>query len=310
MESIYLKTLIEVVRTGSLTKAADTLHVTQSAVSRRIKFLEEQYGRCLLDRSGPVLTPTTDGQLVLQKAEKILALEGELLFELSSPGRKPELAFVCTPTFGIVHLPEILREFMLKSSDAGNLKFLFEMPEKIVSGLRKGLFEMAIIEHCQCLELGEFEAVDLPGDEMVFAVNPSLGISGEVENIESLFSQTLYARDEGCCSRTLLENNLRTLGRTTSEFRQIVTYDDLHIIVQALLNGEGIAFISSDLIAPYVRSGQLATFKVAGFTHQRRRTFLFNNVLPVGSTAAQFVETVFERFPQVDHATVPRLLLR
>jgi len=305
MESVYLKTLIEVVRTGSLTKAADSLHVTQSAVSRRIKFMEESYDRCLLDRSGPILIPTTEGLLVLQKAKKILELEGELLSELSSLGRKQELAFVCTPTFGIVHLPEILREFMLKSSEAGNLKFVFEMPEKVVSGLKEGIFEMAVIEHCQCFDLSDFEVVALPGDEMVFAVNPVLGISGEVENIESLFAQTLYARDDGCCSRTLLENNLQTLGRTTSDFRQIVIYDDLHIIVKALLNGEGVAFISSELIAPYVRSGHLVTFKVAGFTHQRRRTFLFNNILPEGSPAAQFVATVFERFPQVDKTQLP-----
>ena len=305
MESVYLKTLIEVVRTGSLTKAADTLHVTQSAVSRRIKFMEESYDRCLLDRSGPVLIPTTEGLLVLQKAKKILELEGELLSELSSLGRKQELAFVCTPTFGIVHLPEILREFMLKSSEAGNLKFVFEMPEKVVSGLKEGLFEMAVIEHCQCFDLSDFETVALPGDEMVFAASPALGISGEVENIESLFAQTLYARDEGCCSRTLLENNLQTLGRTTSDFRQIVIYDDLHIIVQALLNGEGVAFISSELIAPNVRSGQLVTFKVAGFTHQRRRTFLCNNILSEGSPAAQFVATVFEHFPQIDKAQLP-----
>ena len=305
MESVYLKTLIEVVRTGSLTKAAETLHVTQSAISRRIKFLEESYNRCLLDRSGALLIPTPEGQLVLKKAAKILELEGELLSELSSLERKPELAFICTPTFGIVHLPDILREFMLKSSEAGNLKFLFEMPEKIVRGLKKGLFEMAVIEHCQCFDLSDFEAVSLPGDEMVFAVNPALGINGELKNIESLFAQTLYARDEGCCSRTLLENNLQLAGRTTSEFRQIVIYDDLHIIVQALLNGEGVAFISSELIAPHVRSGRLTTFKVAGFTHQRCRTFVFNNILEKGSPAAQFVETVFERFPQRDKEQLP-----
>ncbi len=43
MESLYLKTLVEVVRTGSLSRAAETLHVTQPAVSRRIKFMEDQY---------------------------------------------------------------------------------------------------------------------------------------------------------------------------------------------------------------------------------------------------------------------------
>ena len=58
MELLYLKTLVEVVRTGSLSRAADILCVTQPAVSRRIKFLEDQYGYELLDRSGHRLRPS------------------------------------------------------------------------------------------------------------------------------------------------------------------------------------------------------------------------------------------------------------
>lgn len=301
MESVYLKTLIEVARTGSLTKAADSLCVTQSAVSRRIKFLEERYDRPLLDRSGPLLLPTAEGALVLQKAEKILQIEGELLLELSSLGKQSGLSFVCTPTFGIVHLPEILREFMLKSSEAGNLRFVFEMPEKILKGLQEGLFEMAVIEHCHCFDLSDYATVALPCDEMVFAMSPSLGLSGELADPTALFARTLYGRDEGCCSRTLLESNLQRLGHTTSEFSRIISYDDLHIIVRELLNGQGLAFISDQIIAPYVASGQLVTCKVAGFIHQRKRTFIFNNCYAADSPAAQFVDSIFDRFPQLEN---------
>lgn len=305
MESVYLKTLIEVVRTGSLTKAADSLCVTQSAVSRRIKFLEDCYERSLLDRSGPLLIPTVDGQLVLKKAEMILELEGELLTELKSlRGEKP-LAFVCTPTFSIVHLPNILRDFMLKSSELGNLRFVFKMPGEIIKGLNDGLFEMALIEHCQCLDLKDFETVALPGDEMVFAASPTLNLSGEVETMEALLQQTLFARDEGCCSRTLLESNLQKLGHSSKEFPRIVVYDDLHIIVRALIDGEGIAFISNELIAEEVKKGRLVTFKVSNFVHKRSRTFVYNNLFAAGGTAALFVETLFEHFPQIDKHQLP-----
>ncbi|NCO52015.1 MAG: LysR family transcriptional regulator [Deltaproteobacteria bacterium] len=305
MESVYLKTLIEVVRTGSLTKAADSLCVTQSAVSRRIKFLEDRYERNLLDRSGPLLVPTDDGQLVLKKAEMILELESELLAELTSLSGKKPLAFVCTPTFGIVHLPDILREFMLKSSELENFRFVFEMPGEIIKGLNDGLYEMALIEHCQCLDLKDFETLALPGDEMVFAVSPALNLDGGVEPLEVLLQQTLFARDEGCCSRTLLETNLQKLGHSTKEFHRIVVYDDLHVIVRALIEGEGVAFISNELIAEDIKQGRLMTFKVANFVHNRSRTFLYNNRFAAGGTAALFVETIFEHFPQVDKHQLP-----
>jgi DNA-binding transcriptional LysR family regulator len=295
MESTYLKTLIEVARTGSLTKAADTLCVTQSAVSRRIKFLEDQYGQPLLDRSGPVLTLTVAGSVVLEKAEKILEIERELLSRLQGLEKKKELTFACTPAFGIVHLPEILREFMLTRAEVGDLKFVLDMPEKIMEGLRKGMYEMAVIEHCQCYSLSDFEAVALPGDEMVFAAAPGLRIPASA-GLDLLFQQTLFSRHEGCCSRTLLANNLRNFGREIGEFRRIVIYDDLHVIVRSLLNGDGIAFISSDIVKKYVADGRLTACRVEGFVHQRKRTFVFNGHLPGESLAEQFTENILQYF--------------
>jgi DNA-binding transcriptional LysR family regulator len=297
MESTYLRTLIEVARTGNLTRAADTLCVTQSAVSRRIKFLEDQYGYLLLDRSGPVLVPTPEGALVLEKAQKILDIERELLSGLTALEKKKGLSFLCTPTFGIVHLPDILREFMLNCAEAGDLKFVFDMPENIVKALKGGLYEMAIIEHCECFDLSDFRTVSLPGDEMIFAAAPSRGMGKEVD-VETLLAQTLFGRNEGCCSRTLLEKNLSHMNRSTADIRKVVVYDDLHLIVRAVIEGDGVAFISSDLVQPYVESGELGTFRVSGFNHQRLRTFVLNNNFAGCSLAAQFVETVFARFPQ------------
>ena len=298
MESSYLKTLIEVARTGSLTKAAETLYITQSAVSRRVKFLEEQYGVPLLDRSGAVLTLTAAGQLVLGKARKILELERELQVKLDQLEEKKGLAFACTPAFAIVHLPEILRDFMLAQSECANLKFIPDLPGKIVAGLKNGLYELAVIEHCQCFDLSEFETAPLPGDEMVFAAAPALGLPGTEVTMDQLFAHTLYSRDEGCCSRTLLENNLRNQNRLTDEFRRIVVYDDLHFIIDALLRGQGVAFISTDLIRAHIETRRLKEYRVAGFTHQRKRTLIYNCPVSGGNLTSAFAETIQKYFDQ------------
>jgi len=296
MDSIYLKTLVEVVRAGSLTKAADLLCVTQSAVSRRIKFMEEQYGSMLLDRSGPVIVPTPTGSMVLEKAREIVEIERELMSSLGVQERQRGLTFLCTPTFGTVYLPGILREYMLKHIDGGNLRFLFDVPEKIVKGLREGVCEIAVIEHCDCFDLPDFETVALPGDEMVFAAAPSLGMRVGAASIDELFTYTLYGRSDGCCSRTLLEANLKGMGRTIGEFRRVVVFDDLHMILRSVRGGDGLAFISSDLIEPDVRAGNLIKFRVPGFTHRRSRTFVFSNQLSAGSPAGHFASVVVDRF--------------
>ncbi len=65
METVYLKTLVEAIATGSLSKAADSLCITPSTASRRIKFMEDHYGYSLLDRSGSKLVLTNAGKIVM-----------------------------------------------------------------------------------------------------------------------------------------------------------------------------------------------------------------------------------------------------
>ena len=167
MESVYLRTLVEVVKSGSLSRAADVLCVTQPAVSRRMKFLEEQYGRPLLDRSGSRLRPTEAGMLVFRKAETLLEIEDELVAGLHRLGGKTKISFGSSPAFGIAHLPAVLREFMLASGDSADLSFVLQTPEQVRDGLEEGLFDVAVVEMCECFDLSAYRSFPLPEDEMV-----------------------------------------------------------------------------------------------------------------------------------------------
>ncbi len=146
MESLYLKTLVEVVRSGSLSRAADVLHVTQPAVSRRVKFMEDQYGCALLDRSGSALRPTEAGRLVYEKAKALLEIEADLVTGLHRLDGRTRISFSCTPSFGIAHLPAILREFMLACAETADLKFIFNTPDVMFKGLGDGTFDLAVME--------------------------------------------------------------------------------------------------------------------------------------------------------------------
>ncbi|MDW4571680.1 LysR family transcriptional regulator ArgP [Microbacterium sp. M3] len=77
------ETLAVVVDEGTLDAAARRLHVTPSAVSQRIKALEEQLGRLLLVRSKPV-RPTEAGMSVVRLARQTALLEHDALTELGA----------------------------------------------------------------------------------------------------------------------------------------------------------------------------------------------------------------------------------
>ncbi len=102
METRYFKTLLKVIETGSFSRAAEVLYITQSAASQRIKLLEETLGHKLLDRSGSDLVPTDIGKFVALKSQEIVEKEQELLNALKNiaAGKRLSLALLHT---GIRH---------------------------------------------------------------------------------------------------------------------------------------------------------------------------------------------------------------
>ncbi len=74
MDIETFRTLLEVNRTRHFGKAAEELFITQSAVSARIKKLEENLGVTLLDRQRRDIHPTPEGRRLLRHAEHMLAL--------------------------------------------------------------------------------------------------------------------------------------------------------------------------------------------------------------------------------------------
>ncbi|WP_025158525.1 LysR family transcriptional regulator ArgP [Leifsonia aquatica] len=79
----HLKTLAAVVDHGTFERAATALHVTPSAVSQRVKALEEQAGRVLVRRSKPI-EPTEAGRVLLRLARQVAVLEAEAAGDLAA----------------------------------------------------------------------------------------------------------------------------------------------------------------------------------------------------------------------------------
>ncbi|WP_256363019.1 LysR family transcriptional regulator ArgP [Streptomyces sp. TRM70350] len=80
-----VRTLLAVVDEGTFEAAAAALHVTPSAVSQRVKALEQRTGRILLMRTKPV-RPTESGEVVVRLARQLLRLELDARAELGMSG--------------------------------------------------------------------------------------------------------------------------------------------------------------------------------------------------------------------------------
>ena len=72
METRKLAHLIELAMTGSFSRAAANLHLTQSALSKSIQSLEMEIGVPLIERLGRRCTTTAAGSLVVERARRLL----------------------------------------------------------------------------------------------------------------------------------------------------------------------------------------------------------------------------------------------
>ena len=90
MDTRQLAAFCAVVERKSFSQAAERLGVTQPAVSLQVRSLEKRLGRKLLDRSGRRVEPTEAGLALYRGAQRMLALEGQLIDELDA-GQDGEL---------------------------------------------------------------------------------------------------------------------------------------------------------------------------------------------------------------------------
>lgn len=308
METRYLNTLLAVVETGSFSRASALLHITQSAVSQRIKFLEEHFGQQLLDRSGQRLALTLAGQLVAAKAREILAKEKELLSCLASALAQKRLALCCTPTFGVAYLPRVLSRFLRGHSDLNDLKFIFLQPAAALSGLRHEEFDLAVMEHGLDQDFTGFDRFSMPDDEMLVvaaATLPIPNVDGVIQ-LDDLKNYRLFARRDGCSSKELMRKNLLACGVDFSDFEGIVVSDDLYFTIQSVVDGDGIAYVSKALVESQLACGELVGLRVAGFEHRRGRSVVMLPQRSEDPLLKELLESIFQVVsplwrPQLQH---------
>jgi DNA-binding transcriptional LysR family regulator len=106
-----LRSLVEIADTGSMTRAAGRLFLTQSAISMQIKRLETSLGFSLFERSAQGMTPTAEGEQLLQFARRMLALNDEAMGRLTSPDYEGVVRFGVPGDIVHPQIPRVLKEF-------------------------------------------------------------------------------------------------------------------------------------------------------------------------------------------------------
>lgn len=136
---------VKVVELGSFVKAARELHLTQSALTQRLKKLEDALGARLIDRTTRTVAPTAIGHNFLPAARRLLAQFEQSVSDIQDVidirGGRVTIASLITVASYV--LPRVLRAFGERHPNV-RIRVLDESEQNIVEYVRRGEAEIAI----------------------------------------------------------------------------------------------------------------------------------------------------------------------
>ena len=113
LDAIGVQAFIAIADHASFQRAADELHITQTAVTRRLQNLESHLGIRLIERTTRNVALTRTGNDFLPQARRLLGELSNALAEIAESGkaRRGNVCIACVPTAGIQFLPRIIQEY-------------------------------------------------------------------------------------------------------------------------------------------------------------------------------------------------------
>jgi LysR family transcriptional regulator, flagellar master operon regulator len=145
MDVDLARTFLEIVNAGSFVRAAERLHVSQTAVSARIRSLERQIGRAVFIRNKAGATLTPAGKQFLRYAPIFIQVWERARHHVAVPtGHRTVLAVGCEP--GLWD-PLLLRwlVWMKKSASDIALRIHIGLPEGLIQQVAEGVIDIAIM---------------------------------------------------------------------------------------------------------------------------------------------------------------------
>src|SRR5512140_649016 len=113
IDTLGVQAFIAIADHGSFNRAAESLHITQTALSRRVQNLEAFLGVKLVERTTRSVALTRLGQDFLPQARRLLTDLASALLEIRESGKafRGDVTIACVPTVGVHYLPRIVQQY-------------------------------------------------------------------------------------------------------------------------------------------------------------------------------------------------------
>lgn len=242
----------------SFTRAADALFMTQPAVTFQIKQLEEQYATRLFERRHGSISLTPAGELVLQYAERILALSDEMetrLSEMTGEMRGPLLVGAST-TIAEFMLPRVLGEFNALYPQV-RARLIVANSESIESRVAEHTLDVGLIE--APAKTSGLKSVICCEDELQAICAPDYPLAGLASVTPKTLADYEYiSREPGSGTREITDAYFRANKVPLENLKMQMELGSPEALKGVVSTGLGFAIVSRAVVAKETQLGALA----------------------------------------------------
>lgn len=259
--------------------------MTQPAVSLAIKELEQYYGIHLFDRIGRRLRITDAGQHFLQYAIHISDLFKDMETGLRDWDSKGILRAGASITIGSQFLPSYVRTFS-SLYPGTDVRAIVDQSDRLEKKLLANELDCALNEGASHDSNIVSEAY-MKDHLSIICPTDGCWRQGEIINIEEFKKQRFLLREQGSGTREVFDRVTEQMGFSATPVWEAMSTTAL---VNAFINGLGIAVLPHRMILPALEQGLIITVSIHGFRFMRSFHIIYHKDKFLTASAKAFME--------------------
>ncbi len=271
-----VRTLIRVVDEGGFTRAANSLHLTQPAVSHHIRQLEMEYGIHIFRQDKKELTLTPEGEVLVKYARRIIAVERAARQAIEDSRRSlRHLSVGLTPTAGENRMPQVLALYCHEHPQV-HINIVTDTINNLYQRMELYGLDLAVVEGA--LPGQKFNSILLDTDYLCVITSPEHPFARRQSiQLSELKGERLILRSAKASTRTLFDGYLQSCGESVQNFNVMMELDNVAMIKELVGQNLGVSVIAKSACREEVRAGRLAAVPIENASMSRDIRLIYHN---------------------------------
>ena len=297
-----LEAFVQIADSGSFSKAARELYLTQPTISAHVSTLEKELNTRLFVRNTKEVKLSDSGTVLYDSAKQMIVLQKQIedTFAVREEKAQQRITIAASTIPAQYLLPDILANFVEKHP---NQQFKIveadsaQVVEMVVNHKVDIGFAGTVIDKRLCKYIPFYQ------DELI-VITPNNDKYRGIDYKEAtwIVNEPLIMREEGSGTRKEAEKQLKKIGVNTSKLNVIASMENPEAIKRAVASGMGISLMSRLAAEEELRKGNLLAFPISDEDMRRDINLIYNRNLQLSRSADRLVKVVKEMYKKKDRS--------